>query len=139
MSIVAQCPSCQSQLQLPDDMHGKEVECRLCLHRFVIHVLHAATAPEIAPQSTVPDALAGSQTNPGSELSHSDVTLLAAHKPGPVLFGMPFSASVARLGAFTWLGALILFFLPWVDIRCTNAGGEVTSQHKRICDWNAKA
>jgi hypothetical protein len=33
-----------------------------------------------------------------------------------------------RMSLSSWFGALVLFFLPWIDISCINAKGEVTSR-----------
>lgn len=128
MPIVALCPKCEKSFALPDDARGDYGLCPECGHLLAVSL---GPTSAIAPGAPVASEVRGDETGIQSEILHfalshtergaaptSDIerglgSILA-------LLGVRFSSPLA------WLGALVLFFLPWVEIRCFDKQGKLT-------------
>ena len=52
MAQVIQCPDCDKQLQVPEDLLGKDVQCPACKHTFVAAVPEPVSNPEPPAKET---------------------------------------------------------------------------------------
>jgi predicted Zn finger-like uncharacterized protein len=49
MTEVIQCPQCQRQLRVPEELRGKAVKCPSCSHTFTAPLAGAADTPAVPP------------------------------------------------------------------------------------------
>lgn len=133
------CPVCRSVLAVPEHAVGKKGSCPKCGQRLQIpapsqnHTLLGISAPKKSTDGATPlvsPVEADWQHSPpireqvaASRVCPSETPSEQSPAFAPTASRRPWY----RLASPTFLiGAIVLFFLPWVDIRCSAANGEKT-------------
>src|SRR4051812_43448189 len=123
MQVAVPCPRCLSLLQPSAEVEGRDVRCPRCGHTFVLPGPAAVSPPVLPPYARASGVGTGIQPTPtpaSRPPSIADPESIPGQVPsegrkrGWVLFGLRFGSPL------TWLGGVILFFLPWLDIRCVD-------------------
>lgn len=127
MPVVAQCANCLTPCEFQED-GGTTVCCPTCQQQFLVTApsLDIAIAQGLPPVSEHATSIQGSP-----KVGH--LTCDDGHVDGEALPNVEWSLGVvlAMLGLrfsspFAWLGALVLFFLPWFDVQCMDNRGNVS-------------
>ena len=130
MPIQLGCPNCDKTFAL-HDAEGEYALCPKCGHAFAFEeravgiVLgkptntengNLATGIQTGPQESLP-----SRTSPADDDATSAQSVTRGTGELLAIFGIRLSSPLG------WVGAVIIFFLPWVELRCFDKKGEVVS------------
>jgi hypothetical protein len=117
------CPTCQKQLQVPEQYTGQRMQCPLCSAQFTVPnvpQMPGAVAPP--PPSAAPPAGAVMK-NPAIGPASGALTDRPAPAPAPSFSAAPMGAPSGFLGrAVPWIAPIsliaifILMFFPWVGM-----------------------
>lgn len=125
MSIVVSCPKCARSFALPDDARGDFSTCPDC-DEVIDLSLESAFTSRLPTQSPTEIQLKANNARI-ARLIDNEIDVSSAWNVeqgvGAVLtlLGIRFSSTLS------WSVALILFFLPWIDLKCMDKNGEVVT------------